>query len=260
LFDSVFLIAMTAWVGSILFFSFGVAPLIFKVLGPEAGSRFVRALFPRYYLWGAIAGAISLPALVAGPLCFPEYRHPLVGLEALAIIASVLVMLYAGNSLTPEINRARDAGDSGHTRFERLHRRSVYLNGVVLLVGLVILVAFAARPAPRTAGIIEKSPAERILYDTAISRVMRRAEIKYGLRPPEADPFAPAADEPVIDQETIQEIDELYAQKRLRDEARAKRRGDVVKPLPNQSPALPPPKSTAIDTPGPPRSGKPGTR
>ena len=75
-FDSVYVIALTAWVGSILFFSFAVAPVIFTVLGPEAGGRFVRALFPRYYAWGAIAGAVALPAYVAVPLCYPEYRGP----------------------------------------------------------------------------------------------------------------------------------------------------------------------------------------
>ena len=35
--------ALTAWVGSVLFLSFGVAPIIFKVLGAESGARFVRA-------------------------------------------------------------------------------------------------------------------------------------------------------------------------------------------------------------------------
>ncbi len=47
-FDSVYLVALTAWVGSILFFSFGVAPIVFPVLGAESGGKFVRALFPRY--------------------------------------------------------------------------------------------------------------------------------------------------------------------------------------------------------------------
>ena len=46
-FDSAYVLALTAWVGSILFFSFGVAPIIFPVLGAEAGGKFVRALFPR---------------------------------------------------------------------------------------------------------------------------------------------------------------------------------------------------------------------
>ncbi len=124
-FDSVYLIAMSAWVGSVLFVSFGVAPVIFKVLGPEAGGRFVRVLFPRYYQWGAISGAIALPSAVAVPLCYPELRGPWVGVQALVIIAATLVMLYAGNALAPAINAARDAGPSGEARFERLHRRSV---------------------------------------------------------------------------------------------------------------------------------------
>ena len=110
LFDSIYLIALTAWVGSILFVSFAVAPIIFKTLGPEAGGRFVRALFPRYYMWGAISGALALPCVVQVPLSFPEYRGPWVGVQALAIMAGILIMLYAGNVLTPAINAARDAG------------------------------------------------------------------------------------------------------------------------------------------------------
>lgn len=160
-FDSIYLFALAAWVGSVLFVSFGVAPVIFKVLGPEAGGRFVRVLFPRYYQWGAVCGAIALPAAVAVPLCFPELRGPWVGVQALAIIAATLVMLYAGNALTPAINAARDAGPPGEARFERLHRRSVRLNGLVLLLGLGLLLGFAARRPPQTQGILEPTPVER---------------------------------------------------------------------------------------------------
>jgi hypothetical protein len=162
-FDAVYLIALTAWVGSVLFFSFVVAPVIFRVLGKEVGGRFVRALFPRYYAWGAVSGAVALPAAVAVPLCFPELRGPWIGVQALVILAGTLTMLYAGNSLTPAINAARDEGPSGQARFERLHRRSVWLNGLVLLLGLALLVAFAARPRPRTSGIVEPTPQERAL-------------------------------------------------------------------------------------------------
>lgn len=161
LFDSAYLIAMSVWVGSVVFVSFGVAPVIFKVLGPEAGGRFVRALFPRYYQWGAISGAIALPSAVAVPLCYPELRGAWVGVQAVVIIAATLVMLYAGNTLTPAINAARDAGPPGAARFERLHRRSVRLNGLVLVMGLGLLVAFAARKAPQTTGIVEPTPVER---------------------------------------------------------------------------------------------------
>jgi Domain of unknown function (DUF4149) len=161
LFDVIYLLSMTAMVGSILFFSFAVAPIIFRVLGEESGGRFVRALFPRYYQWGAISGAIALPAYVAGPLCFPEYRGIAVGLQSAALLVCTLVMLYCGNSLVPQINRARDDGPTGHSRFVRLHRRSVWLNMLVMVLGIVLLAAFAARPVPRTEGIVELSPVER---------------------------------------------------------------------------------------------------
>jgi hypothetical protein len=158
IFDSVYVIALTAWVGSILFFSFGVAPIIFNVLGAESGGKFVRALFPRYYLWGVISTAIALPSLVCGPLTTPELRGPWIGVQALAIVISLLILLYCGNSLTPAINAARDAGPESAERFDRLHKRSVRLNSVVLLIGLALLIAFASRKMPRTNGIEEKSP------------------------------------------------------------------------------------------------------
>ena len=167
LFDSVYLGAMTAWVGSILFFTFGAAPIVFKVLGTETGDRFVRVLFPRYFLWGAISGAVALPSAVAVPLCYPELRGPWVGVQALFIIAATLIMLYSGNSLTPAVNAARDEGPSGQARFDQLHRRSVWLNGLVLVIGLGLLVAFAARPAPQSSGIIEPSPTERARAEAA---------------------------------------------------------------------------------------------
>lgn len=162
LFDSVYLIAMAAWVGSVLFFSFAVAPIIFRVLGAESGGKFVRALFPRYYTWGAISGAIALPSAVAVPLCYPELRGPWVGGQALLIMAGTLLMLYAGNSLTPAINAARDEGPTGEERFHRLHKRSVMLNGLVLLLGVTLIVGHAARPSPTTAGIEEPGPLERV--------------------------------------------------------------------------------------------------
>lgn len=149
IFDTVYLLALTSWIGGILFFSAVVAPLVFKVLGAEAGGRFVRALFPRYYAWGAICGAVALPALVCAALSFEELRGPAIGVQATLVLAGTLIMLYSGNVLTPAINAARDAGPAAHERFERLHHRGVILNSFVLLIGLGLLIAFANRPTPR---------------------------------------------------------------------------------------------------------------
>jgi uncharacterized membrane protein len=189
-FDSVYVIALTAWVGSILFFSFVVAPIIFQVLGAEAGGKFVRALFPRYYAWGAISGAVALPAAVGVPLSFPEFRGPLVAVQALAILAGTLIMLYAGNSLVPALNAARDAGPAGRARFDRLQRRSVVLNGLVLGIGLGLLVAFANRPAPRTAGIIEATPVEHALREARQLEATSKA-VQGPSAPPPAPPTSP---------------------------------------------------------------------
>jgi hypothetical protein len=188
IFDAVYLLALAAWVGSIAFFSFGVAPILFKVLPKEHGARFVRALFPRYYAWGAIAGALALPAFLGGPLSFPEYRGPWVGVQALIILAGTLVMFYCGQTLTPAINAARDAGPEGHERFERLHRRSVRLNAVALLLGVGLIVAFAARPASTTSGIVEDTPqarARKLAEEFEKRRAIRRIEGKTGGNSPQ---------------------------------------------------------------------------
>lgn len=197
IFDAVYGICLASWVGSILFFSFGVAPIIFRVLPAESAAKFVRALFPRYYLWGAISAATALPAFLGVPLAFPEYRGGAVGLQALLIVASVLVLLYCGNTLTPAINAARDAGPAGQARFDRLHRRSGRLNGVVLAIGLGLLVGFAARPSPRTGGLAELPPEIRARQAAELSaeidRRARQLAERYKAQQG-ADPEAPGTD------------------------------------------------------------------
>jgi hypothetical protein len=192
LFDSIYVLCLAAMAGGIVFFTFVVAPVIFRVLGPEAGGRFVRALFPRYYLWNAILGSIALPAFVAGPLCFPEYRGIAVGIQAGLLLGCILSMLYGGNSLVRQINQARDEGASSHARFERLHRRSVVLNAAVMVAAIGLLVAFACRPGPRTEGIVELSPIERVRReeDQLREQTGRPADFGRGPAKPAATPQA----------------------------------------------------------------------
>ncbi len=130
-------------------------------------------------------------------------------------------MLYAGNSLTPAINAARDAGPEGKARFERLHRRSVWLNTLVLIAGLGLLIAFANRPAPRTSGISELPPGDRARFDAELGQVIEQMETKYGFRrgQPAAGGTA-VAPGTAVDSEMIKEIESYYQQKRLRDLSR----------------------------------------
>jgi hypothetical protein len=73
--------------------------------------------------------------------------------------------------LTPAINAARDEGAAGDARFGRLHQRSVYLNTLVLILGVGLLVAFAARMRPVSQGIIEPTPADRASSEA--SKILR---------------------------------------------------------------------------------------
>ena len=98
------------------------------------------------------------------------------------------------------------------------------LNLLVLLVGLLLLWwrTRGLRPAPTTSGIIELTPRERARYDAAVNRAIENAEIKYGFRRPRPkDSGESAAPDPLIDEETVRELESYYANKRLRDQARA---------------------------------------
>ena len=222
LFDSVYLAALAAWIGGATFFTFALSPVLFKTVGAESARALVRAVYSRYYSGGAVSGAVALASFVAGPLCFQEYRRAMVGVQALAIIGVTLLMLYGGNALTPAIGAGDPDGVFNAVQIEHLRRREVALNVLVLLVGLSLLVAHAARPAPTTSGIIELTPRERARYDAAIGRVIEDAEIKYGFRPPRPEGSGEiAAPDSLIDEETVRELDSIYAKKRLRDQARA---------------------------------------
>ena len=238
IFDSVYVIALTAWVGSILFFSFGVAPITFTVLGSENGDKFIRALFPTYYAWGAIAGAIALPAFVAVPLCYPEYRGGAVAIQSMVILAATLIMLYGGNALAPAINAARDAGAEGHERLTKLHRRSVRLNALVLVIGFGLLIGFANRPAPRTSGIRELSPSDRGRFDAQLNEVIEQVEIKYGYRIGRQSPGGSRViSEPAVDPDMIKEIESYYEQRKLRDLSRNGGAHSLDRGLPERSPS-----------------------
>ena len=179
-FDALFLLGMTAWLGAILFFSFGVAPIIFRVLEASQAARFVRALFPRYYAWGATSATIALASYTGGVLVRPEYRGAWAMVQISLLLGGVLINLYCGNVLTPRINAARDSGPGQARRFDRLHSRSVRLNGLMLLAGIFLVVAHASRPEPTGPGVTEPTPAERAIRGAERLRGRRAG----GLDPP----------------------------------------------------------------------------
>ncbi len=126
-------LAIGITLGAMLFFSACVAPLVFMRLQPDIAGRFIRALFPWYYGFGFIGSSLS--AL----LCVRTAP----GAAGLAF-ATALGFLVARQALMPAINAARDASmadAAAARRFERLHRASVAVN---LVQVMLLLGAFAA--------------------------------------------------------------------------------------------------------------------
>ena len=138
--DGAGLVAVAAVFGGMAFFAFVYAPLVFIKLGTEGGGRFIREVFPVYYL---AMGAVSLAAAaLLGVASVPR------GIDAMTMACTGIVFLLARFVLLPVINRSRDAGQAGDVaaqkRFHRLHRLSVGVNLVQMLVVLAVLVRYAA--------------------------------------------------------------------------------------------------------------------
>ena len=138
--DAAGLVAVAAVFGGMAFFAFVFAPLVFIKLGTEGGGRFIREVFPVYYV---AMGAVSIAAAVL--LAFASAAR---AADAPAMACIGVVFLLARFVLLPAINRNRDAGQAGdgaaRRRFDRLHRLSVGVNLVQMLAVLVVLVRYSA--------------------------------------------------------------------------------------------------------------------
>lgn len=123
--------ALAALFGGMLFFGAVMTPLVFSQLPPETAGPFIRAAFPRYYLFMVIASAIAaLGLLIRG--------NPWYALVAV-LVAGVTIWLWV--EWLPHLNALRDAGNQ--EEFARGHRLSVLVNAVEFVAVLLLLVGVA---------------------------------------------------------------------------------------------------------------------
>ncbi len=130
------LLLTAALFGTMLFFSFFMAPLIFTKLEADTAGRFIRAVFPWYYV------VLLVLAAAAGTLLL--WVDPR---SATLLLVSAGLALLARQVLMPTINACRDRALAGDTRaegrFNRLHRLSVVINFVQLAGVTAVLVLLA---------------------------------------------------------------------------------------------------------------------
>ena len=112
-----------------LFFSFVLAPMIFKVLPPDNASVFVRAIFPYYYL-------VNLLILSIISLFYIYYKTFV--LDFYLILISALLFFFNLIYLMPKINKYKD--QQNEKAFKISHFISVIINFIQLIaLGIVLL-------------------------------------------------------------------------------------------------------------------------
>jgi hypothetical protein len=130
-------ICVAAWLGIMAFFSFEVAPIVFRTIDRAVAGQAVTAVLPRYYQWGVILSALALVASAMEALRGRAGRaRPLLGAALCGVMLATLV--WASAVLMPRAEDARRARDD--TTFSRAHRAAVQANVLALAAGAAFLI------------------------------------------------------------------------------------------------------------------------
>lgn len=136
------LLSLVIWVGMLIFFTFFVAPVIFKTLPRETAGVVIGALFWNYWSLGYLTSAVSLLTLIAiysikG--AHPTARLYLIGFMTVLTYYLGLVDGARARKIKAEIKSTADEKrlEGLNKAFRRVHARSSLLNLVVLLSGVV---------------------------------------------------------------------------------------------------------------------------
>jgi hypothetical protein len=136
---SLFVLALTLWIGSATFFSAVVLPVLFTRLDTPRAGEIAALLFPFYYRVGVAFGVLLL-----GVCAYFAVRLRGAWRYAVALAALMLAcQAYAAFSLHPRVAALRGL-EAQRPLFDTLHRRSVRLNGVVLAGGLILVLSSGA--------------------------------------------------------------------------------------------------------------------
>ena len=114
--------------GSMLFFSIAIAPKIFTVLPSEEAGKFVRSIFPTYYMYN------GLQYLVLTTLMF--YKGQTGNILYLSCLI-LLFFIFSNYILMPQINKSRDINNK--KKFKLLHFFSVVINFLIIISSIILI-------------------------------------------------------------------------------------------------------------------------
>ena len=125
--DSLIQSIVAICLGMMIFFSFILAPMIFKILDPENAGKFVRKIFPYYYFVNLVfLSIVVILFLLNSKINFKFY----------IIVSLVISFIFAQFILMPFINKLRDNNEEN--KFKYAHGFSVVIN-FLQMIGLVFL-------------------------------------------------------------------------------------------------------------------------
>ena len=115
--------------GMMIFFSFVLAPMIFKILDAENAGKFVRKIFPYYYFVNLIFLSIAIILFII-----------ISSLEINFYITLVLAIsfIFAQFFLMPMINKLKDNNEE--KKFKYAHGASVIINFIQMIVLIYLLI------------------------------------------------------------------------------------------------------------------------
>lgn len=143
------LLGLGIWVGAILFFSAVAAPTAFRSLDSENAGIYIRAVFPRYYLFGLVVGGFTIGIGIVFRFLSANWGG--LSLLTLGLVGVMWVTTaYAHFALRPQIEVLREARarasqgtpeyESANEQFRANHLLSVVLNFFVFFVGVILFV------------------------------------------------------------------------------------------------------------------------
>ncbi|WP_440912531.1 DUF4149 domain-containing protein [Candidatus Pelagibacter sp.] len=110
-----------------LFFSFTIAPIIFKSLDEKNARNFIRSIFPYYYFINLILSILVIIFFVS---------MNFYGLNFYLILSVAILFAFSQFILMPMINKYRDNNET--KKFNYTHGVSVVIN-IIQMVFLVII-------------------------------------------------------------------------------------------------------------------------
>ena len=115
--------------GMMIFFSFVLAPMIFKILDAENAGKFVRHIYPYYYFVNLIFLSIAIILFII-----------ISSLEINFYITLVLAIsfIFAQFFLMPMINKLKDNNEE--KKFKYAHGASVIINFIQMIVLIYLLI------------------------------------------------------------------------------------------------------------------------